>query len=442
MRRAGDDWLHDLIPIVGQMKPLTDKESIMGCDGVRFLDALPMSTSMGFPLFGKKHKYFEDVVVDGQLLDRIPSQTVIAERDRLLKTWSRGERAYPVTSATLKDEPTAMVKNPDGQWELPEKVRVFQCSAVAMSLCIRKYFLPVVRFLSTHPIESECAVGLNCMSDQWEVLMEHAWQYSEDEVLALDYSKYDARMNSQLTHFVWSLFIQLAEASGGYTEDDIHVMKMMVTDIVHPLVDWNGTMIMLYSMNTSGHNLTVHLNSCANSIYTRMGFFHHYPSAPPFRECVAMTTYGDDLNGSVHHSFRDFNFESYRDFLAEFGMKITLPDKSGESQRFLPRERADFLKRTSVYIPEIDTTVGALDEDSIFKSLHVNLKSKVQTPRQVSASCIETAMHEWFAHGRDVYNRRQQQMEEVCRRARLPIPAVGVPFDDRIEKWKLENLKT
>jgi hypothetical protein len=234
----------------------------------------------------------------------------------------------------------------------------------------------------------------------------------------------------------------LAEASGGYTEDDIHVMKMMVTDIVHPLVDWNGTMIMLYSMNTSGHNLTVHLNSCANSIYTRMGFFHHYPSAPPFRECVAMTTYGDDLNGSVHHSFRDFNFESYRDFLAEFGMKITLPDKSGESQRFLPRERADFLKRTSVYIPEIDTTVGALDEDSIFKSLHVNLKSKVQTPRQVSASCIETAMHEWFAHGRDVYNRRQQQMEEVCRRARLPIPAVGVPFDDRIEKWKLENLKT
>lgn len=443
MKRAGDDWLRPLIPLAkGLIAPLTDSEAIIGQHGVRFIDALPMSTSMGFPLFGKKNKYFDEICVDGQLIDRVPHEDIVAERNRLLGQWSKGLRAYPVTSATLKDEPTAMVFE-NGEWKRNPKVRVFQCSAVAMSLCIRKYFLPIIRFLATHPLESECAIGLNCMSPQWEQLLNHAWKYADDgKVLALDYSKYDVRMNSQLTHFVWCRFIDLAIASGGYTPEDIRIMKMMITDIVHPLIDWNGTMIMLYSMNTSGHNLTVNLNSGSNSILTRMGFFTVYPEETDFRSCVAATTYGDDLSGSVRPDRRGFNFETYRDFLEDHGMKITLPDKSEDSVEFLPKEKADFLKRTSNFVPELGISVGALDEDSIFKSLHVNLKSRSETPKQVAASCMETAMHEWVAHGRSVYELRQKQMQEVCKRARLPVAAVDVPFDHRIEQWYEKHKKT
>jgi HPt (histidine-containing phosphotransfer) domain-containing protein len=137
----------------------------------------------------------------------------------------------------------------------------------------------------------------------------------------------------------------------------------------------------------------------------------------------------------VREDFRDFNFYSFQSFLKDHGMKVTLPDKSDNSSAFLHKDEVDFLKRKSKYIPEINTSIGALDENSIFKSLHSNLKSKGATREQVAASCIETAMHEWFAHGRDVYEKRQKQMQQVIKRVSLPVPAVDCTYDERVQFW-------
>jgi hypothetical protein len=117
-------------------------------------------------------------------------------------------------------------------------------------------------------------------------------------------------------------------------------------------------------------------------------------------------------------------------------MKITSPDKQSEIREFMNQEDVDFLKRKNMYIPEIDCEIGKLDEMSIFKSLHANLRSKTETKEQVAISCIETAMHEWFAHGRNVYETRQEQMKKVCEKVGLPVPAVEHSFDDRVLFWK------
>lgn len=385
-----------------------------------------MNTGMGFPVFGPKSRYFEEIRHGEVLVDRIPSDEVKTEMNRMMQCWEHGERAYPVTTATLKDEPTPVER---------EKVRVFQAVAVAYGLYIRKYFLPVARFLSMYPLLSESAVGVNAFSHQWEELMAHANKFAEDDkVIAWDYSKYDVRMNSQVTRAVLLSFIELAQR-GGYDDHSIMIMKNMVVDLVHPLIDYNGTMIMAYNMNTSGNNITVNINSTAGSLYVRMGFFHVYPEVQNFRQCVAAMTYGDDFKGSVAKGYRDFNFFTFQKFLANHGMKVTLPDKSDDAVAFMDEDDADFLKRKSVYIPEIKTSIGCLDEDSIFKSLHVNLKSKTTLPQSVAVSCIETAMHEWFAHGREVYNQRAQQMQEICKKVNLPVPAVQVTFDERVAFW-------
>jgi hypothetical protein len=63
-------------------------------------------------------------------------------------------------------------------------------------------------------------------------------------------------------------------------------------------------------------------------------------------------------------------------------------------------EDADFLKRKNVFIPELERHVGALDEESIFKSLHSNLRSKSLTKQELAATCIDGAIREWFFHGR------------------------------------------
>nr|ULG00112.1 MAG: hypothetical protein 1 [Salisharnavirus sp.] len=432
LEKARQDWMKPLKEKMAEyiktedFRPMTLKESILGVPGKRFLDALKMSTGMGFPIFGPKSKHFTEVRHGEALLDRIPSEEVQEEMARVFKCWENGVRAYPVTTATLKDEPTPIEK---------EKVRVFQAAAVSLSIYIRMYFLPVARFLSLHPELSESAVGVNAFSDQWETLMSHANKYAcDNKVIAWDYSKYDVRMNSQVTRAVFLSFIELAEA-GGYDKQSLNIMKNMIVDIVHPLIDYNGTLMMAYNMNTSGNNVTVNVNSTAGSFYVRMGFYNVYPEETDFRNCVAAMTYGDDFKGSVHPDFRNFDFFSFQSFLAKHGMKVTLPDKSDDGVAFMEEEDADFLKRKSTYIPEIKTSIGCLDENSIFKSLHSNLKSKKTLPESVAVSCIETAMHEWFAHGREHYDMRAKQMQEVCKKTNLPVPAAYVTYDERVANW-------
>jgi hypothetical protein len=116
-------------------------------------------------------------------------------------------------------------------------------------------------------------------------------------------------------------------------------------------------------------------------------------------------------------------------------MKITLPDKGDGEREFLNDSEADFLKRTSCFIPEIGHSLGRLDEKSIFKSLHANLASPSCTPMEVACSCIDSAMHEWFAHGRDVFEDRRQKMLKLCEQHELTLPSVQYTFDERVSHW-------
>jgi len=437
LARACKDWLDPILLEAEQcnlsLSPLSLRESIMGVPRKRFLDPLPMSTGMGFPVFGPKNRWFTDIIEDGVLVDRLPAPEVVDEYERMLDCWRQGERAYPVCSATLKDEPTKLDS---------EKVRVFQAAPVAMSLHIRRYFLPIMRFLCGNPVLSECAVGLNSFSTDWEALIDHAFSYdSEEGVLAWDYSKYDVRMSSQVVIAVLGMYIEIARTAK-YYEGDLNVMKMMVNDIAHPLLDYNGVLLMAFNMNTSGNNITVNINSTAGSLYVRMGLFDAVPEVEDFRETMACMTYGDDFIGSLKKEYHDrFNFEVYRDFLARHSMKITLPDKGTSSCAFMNVEDVDFLKRKSNYIPQISRNIGKLDENSIFKSLHCNLKSKSASPVEVAASCVESAMHEWFAFGKDHYEKRREEMKEVCERANIPLSVLDISFEERVEHWKEKYLQ-
>jgi hypothetical protein len=166
-----------------------------------------------------------------------------------------------------------------------------------------------------------------------------------------------------------------------------------------------------------------------------MGFFSEYPECDDFREHVANTTYGDDFIGTIVDTHTNFNCLSFREFMAKHKVKITSPDKKTELDKFGQLENTDFLKRKSVYIPEIGCRLGALDEDSIFKALHANMASS-QLPESVSTSCMETAAHEWFAHGRKKYEERIVQLQALCEEAKLPVPAAWATFDERVAHWK------
>ena len=447
--RAKKDWLKPILKFAKELNakesicPLTLKEVIMGIPGRRFVDPLVMKTSLGAPLNKKKSTMYTDILEDNVLIDRIPDPALVTEYERCVACWKRGERAYPIASACLKDEPTKIDK---------DKVRVFHIVANALSWSIRKYFIPIARVLSLCPLLSESAVGINAFGKQWQDLMDYAEKYAHippdeiedmdpklieliERIIAWDYSKYDVRMNSQMTYWAWQCMIDIAEVCD-YTEDDIKMMSVLLVDVIHPLMDYNGTMLMSYNMNTSGNNITVNINSIVNSLYVRCGLFDACPEVVDFRSVVACTTYGDDFKGSVLYKYRDrFNFRVFQAFLARYSIKITSPSKDDSVFDDLPIDNADFLKRISNFIPEIGRSIGKLSKESMLKPLMANVKS-AEAKEVVAISCVDTYMHELFAHGREEYETDRVRIQEICNSVLGMVPeSVELTFEQRVEHW-------
>jgi hypothetical protein len=418
--RAVTDYKDQLIVMVDRIpsikagiKKLTRIQTVSGIDGKRFIDAIKWDTAINYMVPGKKERIRIDLskeeYPDFECPRDLP-EWVWKRTEELEAGYLRGECAYEIFKACLKDEPTHESKN---------KVRVFEACPLALALLLRKYFLPLARVLSLFPLQSECAVGINPHGPEWSELRDHVVKFGVDRILAGDYSKYDLRMPPQLTLAAFKVLICLAEYTGNYSEDDLIIMRGLATDVCYPKVAYNGDLIELFGSNPSGHSLTVYVNSIANSLLFRCGFFDTYPDfgkhgdLKKFVDAVALITYGDDAKSSVHKDFPKFNHISYAAFLARFGIVFTMPDKTSTATEYMRDEDADFLKCKNVWNEERQIYMAALDEMSIFKSLHF-VGASQNDDRQQAASNINGAIREWFSHGEEKYEFRRAQMREVA----------------------------
>jgi hypothetical protein len=426
--------LLDRVPrLINELKPLKDMQTLCGIDGKRFIDKMPVNTSLGYPLSGPKKNRITSLDPDEYPEFGCPVELDVeiwdVARD-MERTYRKGERAYPIFKACLKDEPTPKSK---------DKVRVFQGAPIALQLLVRKYFLPCARILSVSPLESECAVGINAHGPEWDELSRHVSKFGRERILAGDYSKYDLRMPAQVMFAAFRILIDMAKR-GDYTDTDISVMEGIATDICYPVMAYNGDLIQHYGSNPSGQNLTVYINSVVNSLLFRCAYYSIVApeKRKPFNEVCALVTYGDDAKSSVREGYDEFNHIAVADYLAKNDMKFTMPDKTAEPTEYMVDEEADFLKRKNVYNPELGKWVGALDEDSIFKSLHSVLRSKSISTTEQSMQNIDGALREWFFHGREVFDRRLGQMRNVAREAGIEhgCRTLNMGYDDRVRQWK------
>jgi len=438
---AADDYvkgllrtLEDIPSLKADVKPLSEMETVCGIDGLRFIDKMPPSTSIGYPLSGPKSNFITILEPENHPTHQCPAvldQCFWDHAYSMEELYLQGERAYPVFKACLKDEPTKITK---------DKVRVFQGAPVALQLLVRKYFLPVARILSILPFSSECAVGINAQGPEWDQLANHIKRYGANRILAGDYSKYDLRMPAQVMFVAFRVMMDIAKDCG-YSERDLTIMEGIATDICYPLMAYNGDLIQHYGSNPSGQNLTVYINSIVNALLFRCAYYHitkDRENVPEFRDVCSLITYGDDAKSSVHKDFPEFNHIAVAKFLEERDMKFTMPDKESEPTPFMVDEEADLLKRANVFSEDTGMIMGALDEDSIFKSLHAVLKSKAITREQQAMQNIDGGLREWFSHGREVYEKRREQMKEIAKRADIihGCTVIHESYDDRLRNWK------
>jgi hypothetical protein len=417
-----------------KVRPLTDMETVCGIDGLRFIDKMVPSTSVGFPLSGPKSHFLTQLDPEEVKTHQHPTELdpMFWEHARKMEDlYCKGERAYPIFKACLKDEATKLTK---------DKVRVFQGAPLALQLLVRKYYLPVARALSMLPLSSECAVGINSQGPEWDQLVKHVAKYGSDRILAGDYSKYDLRMPAQMMFAAFRVMMDIAYHCGHYTERDLLVMRGIASDICYPLMAYNGDLIQHIGSNPSGHNLTVYVNSIVNSLLFRCAYYSIYKedNTPCFRDVCALITYGDDAKSSVRSGYDKFNHIAVANFLAAHDMKFTMPDKESDPTPYMTDLDADLLKRKNIFCEDTGLYMGALDEDSIFKSLHAVLKSKNLTPEHQAATNIDGALREWFLHGREVYEMRREQMREVAQRANIShiCTLLDSSYDDRLAVWR------
>lgn len=415
-------------------RPLTDHENLCGIPGKKFMDAIKLNTSVGFPLSGPKR----DHVIELEPTEEWPNnreleQVLMDEINRIEDCYRRGERGYPIAKACKKDEILAK-----------DKCRIFYGNALSLTYLIRKYYLPILRVLQMNPLLSECAVGINSHGPEWQEFHEHATKFGMDRLFGGDYGKYDQKLPSQLIFAALRILIDFARVCD-YSEEDIKIMEAMTGDIVFSYIAFNGDLIGLTEgTHISGNSLTVIINGICGSLNLRCFFYSQYKPESfehrlKFRDNVAAMTYGDDNIGSVRKGIDKFTIKECSHFLAGYGQVYTMPDKESELLDFLPAEEFEFLKRDSVWHPKLGVHVGALLDKSIYKSLHCFMRGKncPLTEEHACAQNIDGALREWFNHGEEKFEKQRSLMKEVATRAGISHMCTGLElnYNDRVADW-------
>lgn len=156
-----------------------------------------------------------------------------------------------------------------------------------------------------------------------------------------------------------------------------------------------------------------------------------------------MMTYGDDDIGTVSIKCEWYNAQIKAYWLNQYGILYTPPTKEGDHDLFYHVSEVDFLKRQTIYIPELQRRLGALSESSIIKSLSCGIPVSHMTEEEFFGDLLDGAMLEYFAHGRTKYEDFRDRVNRFVetRKFHRFVRTNHLTFDDRIAAWLLSNVK-
>ncbi len=409
--------------------------NLAGLDGVIGINPINANTAVGFPGKGTKHQFVSksDRVLEGISCPRDLEPLIIQELEKMEAMLLSGKSINTIFKASFKDEPTALSK---------DKARIFAAACFAFVLLVRKYFLTLAALVQRNKIITECAVGTVVQSPEWTELYNHIGKHGWDRAIAGDYKKFDGRMSPQFMSASFKLLISIAERSGNYDADDITIMRGIATEITYPTYDYFGTIVQFHGSNPSGHPLTVIINSMVNSLYLRYTYYaiaeeKRWLRVPHFSKVVSAMTYGDDNIMTVAKGYDDFNHTAIAAQLAKTGITYTMADKEAESVPFIHLRDASFLKHYAVWDEELGLYRSPVEDGSVAKMLHTHLQSKVLTMEQSSAEAIQNVALKYFEFGREVYELRREQLEEVAFAAGIrPIVGDIMTYDERLQWYR------
>lgn len=398
---------------LSQLRKVPDDANIAGLDAVYGMDGLLLSTSMGWPLNAPKRKYFipSSEKVSGITRPLIMPGFLAEHLREAEKIYLSGERCYPIMRTVMKDEPTKKGK---------DKRRLFQASPCWYVILLRRYFLPILIHIQKNRLSYCTAVGANAHSSEWDDIAKHMSRFGSNRYLAGDYSSFDKKIPAIVLRAAFEYLFHMMRKSIHYSSDDFTIMQGLMTDLLYPVLEYDGVLLQVFTSHCSGNSLTVILNNIVNQLYMRMAYFSLYDRLGKqvtwsFCDRVNMLVYGDDNIAEIHNDEVYFNHTTCSVSLARMGIVYTMADKEAESQPYITIHDISFLKRKFRFDTDLNRFVAPLEMASIYKSLHNMMRQKKMEmcERELVSNNIRAAFKELSFHGREIYDHHAPKIYDV-----------------------------
>lgn len=395
------------------------------------LCGLPNATSAGYGIDKSKKKVLRKDPFDEELV-KIPREfgedfDVQGEIDRTLNCWANNLRSEPIYKASSKVNELLPMK------KAKDKVRKFYGSPFANFVASRRVLGGIPTFMRRFWRETECLVGINPMSADWESFEEYVSEYTKTHMLAGDFSGFDTRMAAQITSAAANIMVSWYQEMG-LSEEELTLLKGALSDIVTPNILFDGDLYRFANANPSGNLITVQLNSICNSLMMRYVYYKlNRRVKKSFNQNVKLGTYGDDNAMGVKEDCTWFNHTACQREFAEVGVGYTMADKDADSVPYIPLSEVSFLKREFRAHPELGKIVAPIEEASILKKFHF-VKKPSESPLSFEAqfgAYTDGAFREAYLHGRDFYNKFSIKIQNIVDlNPSLHAQISFIPYDD------------
>lgn len=395
----------------GELVFLSDRAAVNGLPGVKFIDSINKSTSMGHPWHGPKKRFLEPFTCEEYPDGVVFNAEISARIEHIKNLYKEGKRAHPVFTAHLKDEAVTFAKRD------AKKTRIFTGAPADWSIVVRSRLLSFVRLLQNNKFVFEAAPGTVAQSVEWTHFYNYLTKFGEDRMVGGDYEKYDKHMIPTFILAAFQVIVNIHKEAG-FSDEELVEIYCIALDTAFPLTNVSGDIMEFNGTNPSGHPLTVIINSLVNSLYMRYAYCTLNPVAPQcfdFKSKVALLTYGDDNLMGVNISAPWFNHTAIQQSLATIGVGYTMAEKGAKSKPYITIQECSFLKRIWRFEEELGMFVCPLEEASIRKSLTVWVPSKTIDKYKQMVDVITSANSEYFFYGKEIFTMHHEFFQEILK---------------------------
>lgn len=395
-----------------QKDHIIDYDTVLsGHDHNPLVKSMDLSKGSGFGFDGKKVHQTQpfpegDERYNNAKHGREPTPSFALRLEEIERRYADGKRAGHIMQYVCKDEPRAKKKVTE------RAIRLFSCAPMD-DVCVTKKFYGMFggvfmkRFLYLQSVS-----GANPFSVDWGLLFErlskHPW------VVNLDFSKYDKRTSVLMILAAFEVIHRVKEYFGKI-ENQTHrnILKGVASECANPVVLILQMLLHVPGSLSSGHWLTMILNTIQNMLYIRLSYLGIGTVATgesaevlikTFRVEVEFFAGGDDNTFTLSDKVRPwFHFKSIKEFYAGIGMKITPAQKDADDYEVEVYTEATIFKRRWVYDPEYRIWKCPIEKPTIGKMLTICLRSKSIPMEEQQRQAVEAAYKELAQHGRDEF---------------------------------------